>query len=398
MGMKAPEKLLLAGLLYLVPAAQASQKSAASHGSSPAFSVPAGLSEAKAQSLPVLLGAIDASLPGLSMQNLFIPGPTGKPLSLQEFKSKYPLAGLETLSGPAPSVWQPEKSAALKEALIAAGESSAQGQALAELAKHSPRKVLETVNAVLKDFKAGDIARLTGPELEALSGLILEPLGLKEPAPRERLHGALVLSKRQMRKIAALEGKDPVETADPAALAAADLKDMAPPVPYDVKGLPWSFRVHQPSLAAGPETLFRYYTRDDILANILFSGMISNGSLPYIEASPYISRKYFHDLTGAFLTLPGVDGREVGVGAEAGRYVDLRLPPDLPVVQPSRSYPIYLVPLPKRIVSWRRELHERWLSGASLSDYELKNAIAVDEQGGPGPRILFPVEIIGHGP
>jgi hypothetical protein len=143
-------------------------------------------------------------------------------------------------------------------------------------------------------------------------------------------------------------------------------------------------------------TVFRHYTTEEGLRSILKSGGLWNGFMPYVEMARGVYKKTFKDLTGVFLTLPKVPGDHVGVPADTfTHYVDVLVPKEFPLLEVEKGG-IYLIPLPGRTRSWFADIYRRWVGGGSPGIYE-PGIKQLDSSGGPGPELLVPLTIVGHG-
>jgi hypothetical protein len=144
-------------------------------------------------------------------------------------------------------------------------------------------------------------------------------------------------------------------------------------------------------------TVFRHYTTREGLDAILKENSLVNGFMPYVELAQALYRKTYRDLTGVFLTLPKVAGDRVGVPAkDFTHYVDLRVPRGLPVLEIEKGA-IFLVPMPASTRGWVAELYRKWVRGEGLNPTYRGSVEDVERDGGPGPSLAMPIEIVGHG-
>jgi hypothetical protein len=253
------------------------------------------------------------------------------------------------------------------------------------LAKTSAGAVLSAVNAVLRDIPEDKLRSMPAEDLARLSGLILDQLsaGTESRAPVEALS---ILAKARMEKLEPLWGK-PISEVQRNPCAGGRFPDVR-----DVRGVPSGSRVLPPAEAS---QVFRHYTSPAGLRSILSSGRLRNGPLAYLLNVMGNVWRYFGDMTGVFLTLPEVEGGAVGV-AKSRAYVDVKVPAGLPVieVEPGR---IYLIPLPVRTKDDLMSRFLRWIKGSVVKPVEAEESRALDAEGGPGPALSVPVEIVGSG-
>lgn len=240
----------------------------------------------------------------------------------------------------------------------------------------SGKELLVAVNSVLKDVSPEQLKSMPVEKLHSLAGVILD---------QGRSPDAEVVSVLSNARMGSLEVKR------------GQLSE-TPMYPYPeermpdirlVRGMPESVRrVDSESI------VLRHYTKAESLKAILDSKSLRNGGTPYMLEAPKRVWRSFQDLTGVFFTLPGVPAADVGVG-KSPVYVDVKLPKGLPLleIEPGR---IYLVPLPARAKQdlWSRFM--RWIRGEKIPAYEIKELQDLDADGGPGPTISVPVEIVGR--
>lgn len=117
---------------------------------------------------------------------------------------------------------------------------------------------------------------------------------------------------------------------------------------YNVQGIPETdliYRQYRVKRFDHQNVVFRHYTRSlQSLDAIKQNSFLMSGIDPYIQVLPDVEKYRYADLTGIFLTLPGVAAGEVGVAGNDLPYVDLRLPEEVPVLELEPGK-IYLVPL-----------------------------------------------------
>lgn len=315
-----------------------------------------------------LRGVLLQSLPGLSSVDASAPSP----VLLPAVATLVP-----AVPSPTPSVLDARKSAALLERLPAAPADPS-----APSASASPLKVLESVNATLKDFTPARLRELSDGDVAALSRVILD--GAQGRSLRADRAAARALAEEKWRMIAPLKGK-----AQETVLNPGHHESHASLV--SVSGLPDSVQ----RVDRAEDLVFRHYSSAEGHAIIVKENSLLNGLLPYIRLEQGYAQKVYSDLTGIFLTRPGVSGDRIGVPAELfPRYVDIRVPRGLPVLEIEKGL-IYLIPLPGRTWDWREQRYRDWAAGRAAADDE--TALAVERTGGLGPRAQVPVGIVKSG-
>ncbi|OGS05562.1 MAG: hypothetical protein A3G41_08205 [Elusimicrobia bacterium RIFCSPLOWO2_12_FULL_59_9] len=216
-------------------------------------------------------------------------------------------------------------------------------------------RTFQALDSVLQDFTPETLQTMPVERLHALSALILEQLPGSRPAGTEdALEGVAALSEARVKSLLKRPGRRSMES--------------APSEPYlprliHYKGVPKEARVMPPV-----PRIFRHYGTKSGVSSILASLSLWNGHTPYVRAhGEGLLFDVFTDLTGVFLTLPGVSKASVGVGGQKFPvFVDLLLSPRLPIleIEPGR---IFLIPLPARMPP------------------------------DAGPKLRVPVEIVRHG-
>lgn len=246
-----------------------------------------------------------------------------------------------------------------------------------------PLRVLEAVNSTLRDLTPKQIAELPADKLQALASVIMDGAAGRDGRPD--LDAVGVLSEASLARMEGMRGKVTETLHNRGHNESHGDMITARGVPETVKRID----------AKG--TVFRHYTTREGLEAILAEKSLKNGFLPYVQLAQAVYRKTFRDLTGVFLTLPAVEGDRVGVPAkEFTHYVDLRVPKGLPVLEVEKGA-IFLVPLPARTRDWVAGLYRRWMTGGGMDPTYKGSVEDVDRDGGVGPSLSMPIEIVGHG-
>ena len=253
----------------------------------------------------------------------------------------------------------------------------------APLVAPTPLRLLEAVNATLRDFTPNQIRDMPAVTLKALASVIMD--GEAGRAPRADATAASALAEAKAVKIERLRGRIEETLNNPGHTDShADI--------ITARGVPENVRRFDSS-----GVVLRHYTTQEGLDAILREKSLWNGFVPYVEIARALYRKTYRDLTGVFLTLPKVRGDLVGVPAvEFNRYVDLRVSAGLPVLEIEKGS-IYLIPLPGRTRDWIADLYRRWAAGGAMDSTYAVNIAEVERDGGPGPALAVPIEIVGHG-
>jgi hypothetical protein len=294
------------------------------------------------------------------------------------------LAPLSSLSMPVPvvsaSLHDPARAAVLVE----------RGAALAALPVAvnpeepvSAVKTLEAVNSVLKDFSPNDLRSMPEEKLNRLAGLVMDQAAGRRGA--DDAEAIAALAEANLRKIDRLRAapmrEKIINPGHPDSHA-----DM-----IDVEGIPERVKT-----VPHDGVVYRHYTTADGLMSILDSGGLWNGFMPYVEMARGVYKKTFKDLTGVFLTVPGVPGDHVGVPADTfTHYVDVVVPKNLPLLEVEKGG-IYLIPLPGRTRSWFVDIFRRWAGGGDAGMYEA-SVKQLDAAGGLGPDLVLPLIVVDYG-
>ena len=246
-----------------------------------------------------------------------------------------------------------------------------------------PLKVLEAVNSTLRDFTPDQIGVMTEEKLRSLASVILDGVDGREP-PAD-LAAAIALSEANLSRVESLRGLARETLHNPGHNDSHG--DM-----ITVRGVPETVKRHD---ADG--TVFRHYTTGEGRDAILRERTLRNGFVPYVQSAPGVYRKTYRDLAGVFLTLPRVAGDRVGVPArDFTHYVDLLVPRGLPVLE-IEAVAIYLVPLPGRTRDWIAGYYRLWASGGGMNSIHRTAIETIEDDGGVGPSLAMPIEIVGHG-
>lgn len=139
---------------------------------------------------------------------------------------------------------------------------------------------------------------------------------------------------------------------------------------FEVEGLPADAVIGK----AG-NTVFRHYVASERdFKSILESKTLFSGTKPYDEISPYVYKKIFVDLTGVCLTDLKAEPKDVRLlDGETYYYVDIRLPPETPLIFLEKLGRTILVPLPKRYPDWIQDRYAKYQRGdtSTLPFYEV---------------------------
>jgi hypothetical protein len=220
-------------------------------------------------------------------------------------------------------------------------------------------------------------------KLQALASVIMDGAAGRES--RADLTAVSVLSEASLAKVEGLRGSVTETLHNPGHTESHE--DM-----ISSRGVPETVKRYN---ADG--VVFRHYTTAEGLDAILKEGSLRNGFMPYVQLAKAVYRKTFRDLTGVFLTLPKVEGDRVGVPAkDFTHYVDLLVPAGLPVLEIEKGA-IFLVPMPARTRGWVADLYRKWVRGEGMSSTYKTSIEDVEKDGGVGPALSMPIEVVGHG-
>lgn len=319
-------------------------------------------------------GLLAAALPGLSSVNPAAPAPVALPsLALPA----------QAAGAAVPALLDARKAAVLLRRAEAAASTLKPAEGAATAPSAPPLKVLEAVNSVLKDFTPEQLQSMPEDRLQALAGVILD--GAAGRAPRADLEASVVLAEAGLAKVEAARAGVRETLLNPGHNEThADM--------ITARGVPEAVR-----RVDAQGTVFRHYTTKEGLEAILRTKSLWNGFMPYVQLANAVYHKTFRDLTGVFLTLPGVEGERVGVPKrEFDHYVDIRVSARLPVLEVEKKA-IYLIPMPGRARAWVADLYRRWMTGGDVGTTYARTLQDVEEDGGPGPELAVPIEIVDSG-
>ncbi|MEK7388779.1 MAG: hypothetical protein AAB036_03690 [Elusimicrobiota bacterium] len=307
-----------------------------------------------------------------------------------------------------PAAFSPEKAALLLRAAIAAD-----GAAVAAAAQQQPRvkaaRLLLAVNSVLQHVSAQRLETLSNEQLQGIAAAIMD-----QAAPA-RLSGA----GDSLSGLAALSHVRSEQLLSPGnrRVKRAALQEASPwsPALTGVSGMPSSARgletepgieveLGGQSVAMRP-TVFRHYVADDDDLRRMQPDASGFGHL-FNAISSYVRDKrtwfgtsaadVYKDLTGVFLTLPGVDPAAVGVPGRKA-YLDVRIPADFPIFELEKGR-IFLVPLPAQFerdaaADFRKNADQGLqppIPGEFQETLKLFNEDMI-----PGPALRLPVQVVG---
>jgi hypothetical protein len=261
----------------------------------------------------------------------------------------------------------------------AAPAADAAATSAREEPRRSPQEVLAAVNSVLKGVSPEQLGRMSDADLRDLSETILDQMqGARSRADSQS--GLAVLARARLEALRSMPHERVI--LNPARGIDAEEKVV-------VKGLP-----PQARLAPTGATVYRHYTTKEGLRSILASKGIWNGFLSHIDLTKGVSRETHVHLTGVFFTTPERDAANEDVLAhDAPYFVDVRIPEGLPLLE-TQAGKKFLIPLPARTIGWVRDAYRKWIEGGSDPSSVARN---LDREGGPGPELTVPVEIVGHG-
>jgi hypothetical protein len=246
-----------------------------------------------------------------------------------------------------------------------------------------PLPVFEAVNSTLRDFTPAQIRGMPDNTLRSLASVIMDGAAHREPAID--LTAAIALSRANLAKVESLRGTV-VET-----LHNPGHNDSHGDL-ITARGVPGSIKLHD---AEG--VVFRHYTTEAGFLSIQSERSLRNGPMSYVHSAKAVYEKTYPDLTGIFLTKPGVGRGRVGVESkDFTHYVDLRVPRGLPVLE-IETGTIFLIPMPGRTRAWVADLYRRWATGGGMDPTYRRAVEETETDGGVGPSLSAPVEIVGHG-
>ncbi len=353
------------GTAYLLAAALALVSRAPAHASAAAAAAAKGVRPSAALAhVGVLIGT---ALPGVSLAAL---NPIGSlPQGLQPAKAAVLLERASAL--------EPKT---LKAFSAPAGEAGVQTADEGDRA----RDVLVAVNSVLRDIPVAELESMPADKLHGLAGLIMDQMS-SEKSKAQPVETVAQISEASLSRFAPTIG-EPAEELSRGQLSRSPERRI-------MRGVPAETRVLRPV----PGVVYRHYTTREGQKKILEGGGLRNGFMSYLQTSGRQWYKVFKDLTGVFLTTPNKRGSEVGVSdSKNAYYVDIRLPKDLPLLEIEPGN-IFLVPLPARTRRRVREKYLEWLKTGKGDPMYRKMVEKLDKEGGLGPELNIPVEIVRHG-
>lgn len=149
-------------------------------------------------------------------------------------------------------------------------------------------------------------------------------------------------------------------------------------------GMPSTLRLIPPE-----GRVFRQYTNRVQFQEILDSNKLVAGATPFYYSGYIVD--YNEDLTGIFITDPGVRPSSVGVRPENSEcYVDFKLTSDTGILWMRNE--IYMIPGVPKIESWKLDIY-RGPDRGKYSEYAEQFALW-DQQGVPEP-VMVDIEIVG---
>ena len=246
-----------------------------------------------------------------------------------------------------------------------------------------PLAVLEAVNSTLRDLTPDQIRDMPEDKLQALASVIMDGAAGREA--KADLTAVSALSEANLARVESLRGPVVETLHNPGHNESHGDMITAKGVPDKVKRFD------------SEGVVFRHYTTKEGLDAILEEKSLRNGFLSYVELARALYTKTYRDLTGVFLTLPKVSGDQVGVPAkEFAYFVDLRVPRGLPVLEIEKGA-IFLVPMPARTRGWVADLYRKWVKGEEVNPTYRRSVEDVEKEGGLGPSLSMPIEVVGHG-
>jgi hypothetical protein len=352
------------------------------------ISLPLNAVEIKTAPVVQLSGLIRDAIPALNPSQIAVP-------------TLSPNAG--TLPLVVPAAFDTTKAQVLLDRVPTASGRQLETAKPEPLPAASPQQVMTAVNAVLKDFSADDIAKMSDADVSAVSQLVIDQLqGRKSPT---NMKAVVALANAKANALMARRGKTEETLMNPGH------NDMHPDEIL-VQGTPDQARLLRPTteperradfggFRKAPQiekdTVFRHYTTAQGYTEIMKSKSLWNGFVPYVQLSRGTFKKTFRDVSGLFFTLPKVAGDDVGVPArDFDHYVDVVLPKHLPLMELEPGA-IYLVPLPGATRDWVLDMYLKWTRGELTTTTYNSMIATMDKEGGPGPSVQVPVKIVGHG-
>lgn len=137
---------------------------------------------------------------------------------------------------------------------------------------------------------------------------------------------------------------------------------------------------------------FRHFFRSkEQKSSALSSGKLIAGPVSYAQVYGGVRNDYL-DLTGVFITKPGVKPEDVGVPGH-DVYIDIRFPDDTGVVEIEPGL-IYMVPGKPKIPDWIADYYNKYKTGEKIPDYVLSSVKKIEANGGitPPTSVFFTAE------
>lgn len=143
--------------------------------------------------------------------------------------------------------------------------------------------------------------------------------------------------------------------------------------------------------------IWRHYKGPDEVRRVVAQGQIASGIVPYVIVNPGLSREIYADLSGVFLTRPGVSPKAVGLEAGANSYVDftldsgkisavLEIEPGILLVPGNKAYPDWLV----------QKFHRRIAEPSTMLGPDEAKLFEAWNQAGRNPGTPVPIRILRY--
>ncbi|MFA6093072.1 MAG: hypothetical protein WCU88_07145 [Elusimicrobiota bacterium] len=347
---------------------------------------------------------VEAALPGLSMHSL--------PQDSVLMKSFFPDYGP---TKPLPEAFSPVKAAVLLDRARKEEPSlkAAPGVGFLNSPPVSAQEVLLAVNSVLQDIPADKLKDMPAETLDQLAMLAFDQPGFPAQEsldPWRSLGGVVELSKARAQTLLSKpqggwEWKTRLSNKEDW-LASSLKRSVSHHLPKEarlVSADPAAAVKAANGIPLRP-TVFRHYLEGEGYWNLqgIFSRMkqrLWNSTMPYVKLMLHQFLKdhavTYKDFEGVFLTLPGVPPEKVGV-PERTRYVDIRIPADLPLLEIEPGN-IFLVPLPLRMRAEDHEHYQKQLGWGKIPWHDSEEDLWKSHADLPGPILPIPFEPVGAG-